>query len=575
MEYEYDFSGWATRNDLKCADGRTIRHNAFKECDGMEVPLVWNHSHGEPENVLGHALLQNKDNGVYCYGTFNDTSAGQVAKVLVEHGDIKALSIYANQLKEVAGDVIHGIIREVSLVHAGANPGAYIDTIIAHSEDADEEAIIYTGEEISLTHSDMDEDDEVDEEEIEEVEETEEEVIEHSSESEEKSDKGDTKMAERTVEDVINSMNEEQQSVMYALIDEALKSGDDDKEENTEMKHNVFEDDNRDEVLIHDGLNEILKDGRKFGSLKESYLAHAAEYGIENMDFINTEDKDIYDRPQWINTQPTGWVQAVMSGVHNTPFANVRMQFADITEDEARAKGYTKGKYKKEEVFKLLKRTVGPTTIYKKQKFDRDDLIDADFDVIPWVKEEMNIKFDEEKARAYLFGDGRSSADEDKINESCIIPIVSDEDLFTIKVTVTPEQNESLEHAIITAAVLSQDDYQGSGNTIAFMEAKKVSKMLLMEDQFGHRLYKNISELADAMGVGRIIKVPAGVCPTGFYGLIVDLADYNVGMKNAGKTNFFDDFDIDYNQQKYLMETRQSGALTRPYSAIVLKAAQG
>lgn len=559
MEYEYDFSGWATRNDLKCADGRTIRHNAFKECDGVEVPLVWNHSHGEPDNVLGHALLENRENGVYCYGTFNDTSSGQVAKVLVQHGDIKSLSIYANQLKQVAGDVVHGVIREVSLVHAGANPGAYIDTVIAHSEDCDEEAIIYSGEEFDLYHS--------------------EEASEEAKEKE-KPKEGEKEMADnndKTVQDVIDSMTEEQKNVMYALIGQALESngGADDDEEEEDVKHNIFDNEYDNDVLIHDGLNEILKDGRKFGSLKESYLAHAAEYGIENMNFINTEDKDIYDRPQWINTQPTSWVQAVMSGVHNTPFANVRMQFADITEDEARAKGYTKGKYKKEEVFKLLKRTVGPTTIYKKQKFDRDDLIDADFDVIPWVKEEMNIKFDEEKARAYLFGDGRSSADEDKINESCIIPIVSDEDLFTIKVTVTPEQGESLEHAIITAAVLSQDDYQGSGNTVAFMEAKKVSKMLLMEDQFGHRLYKNVSELADAMGVGRIIKIPAGVCPTGFYGLIVDLADYNVGMKNAGKTNFFDDFDIDYNQQKYLMETRQSGALTRPYSAIVLKAAQG
>ena len=445
---------------------------------------------------------------------------------------------------------------------------AYIDTVIAHSEDSDEEAIIYSGELLSLSHSD---------EASEKKEET------KTEPKEEESKEGDPKMAdekEKTVQDVIDSMTDEQKDVMYALVGQALEEGksgakeNKDEEDEPEMKHNVFEKDNND-VLIHDGLNEILKDGKKYGSLKESFLAHAAEYGIDNIEYLNTEDKDIYDRPQWINNQPTGWVQVVMSKVHNTPFANVRMKFADITEDDARAKGYIKGKYKKEEVFKLLKRSVGPCTIYKKQKFDRDDLIDADFDVIPWVKEEMNIKFDEEKARAYLFGDGRSSSDEDKINESCIIPIVSDEDLFTIKKTVTPETGESLEHALISAAVLAQDDYQGSGNTIAFIEAKQVSKMLLMEDQFGHRLYKNISELADAMGVGQVVKVPAGVCPTGFYALIVDLSDYNVGMKNAGKTNFFDDFDIDYNQQKYLMETRQSGALTRPYSAIVLRAAQG
>ena len=360
-------------------------------------------------------------------------------------------------------------------------------------------------------------------------------------------------------------------------LEDAKHSAIDDEEDseggNDEMKHNVFDSDYQsDEVLVHNALNEIVKDGKRMGSLKASYLEHAAEYGIENLDFINTEDKDIYDRPQFINNQPTGWVSVVMSRVHTTPFANVRMMFADITEDEARAKGYIKGKYKKEEVFKLLKRKVGPTTIYKKQKFDRDDLIDADFDIIPWVKQEMNVKFDEEKARAYLFGDGRSSADEDKVNEDCIIPIVSDEDLYTIKKVVTAEQGESTEHAIISAAVLAQDDYQGSGNTIAFVEAKQVSKMLLMEDQFGHRLYKNINELASAMGVGQVVKVPAGVCPQYFYALIVDLADYNVGQKNAGKKNFFDDFDIDYNQQKYLMEERQSGALTRPYSAIVLSA---
>ena len=566
MSDNYDFSGWATRNDLKCADGRTIRHNAFKECDGTTVPLVWNHSHGEPENVLGHALLQNRDVGVCCYGTFNDTSTGQCAKVLVEHGDITSLSIYANKLQQDGGNVVHGVIREVSLVHAGANPGAYIDTVISHSDESDEEAIIYTGELLSLSHS-SDSEDSKDEE---------------PKEKEEKKE-GEKEMADakdKTVQDVIDTMTEEQKDVMYALVGQALKEGkksedtkEKDEEDNAEMKHNVFDNDYEREELMHTGLNEILKDGKKYGSLKESFLAHAEEYGIENIDYIKSEDKDIYDRPQWINNQPSGWVSLVMSKVHNTPFANVRMMFADITEDEARAKGYIKGKYKKEEVFKLLKRSVGPCTIYKKQKFDRDDLIDADFDVIPWVKEEMNIKFDEEKARAYLFGDGRSASDEDKINESCIIPIVSDEDLYTIKVSVTPEQGESLEHAIITAAVLAQDDYQGSGNTIAFMEAKKVSKMLLMEDQFGHRLYKNISELADAMGVGQIAKVPAGVCPAGFYGLIVDLADYNVGMKNAGKTNFFDDFDIDYNQQKYLMETRQSGALTRPYSAILLRAA--
>lgn len=569
MEHDYDFSGWATKNDLKCSDGRTIRHNAFKDCDGVEVPLVWNHSHGEPENVLGHALLKNMDEGVYCYGTFNDTSSGQVAKVLVQHGDIKALSIYANQLKQIATDVVHGVIREVSLVHAGANPGAYIDTVIAHSDDTDEEAIIYTGEPLSLFHAD--EKSECNKDEKEQPQE---------KKDGEKSD--EKKSDDKTVKEIVNGMSEEEKNVLYALLGQALgESGkDDSKKENEnskedkEMKHNVFDNDNKDNALMHDGLNTILKEAKRYGSLKESFLAHAADYGIENIELLQPEAQNIYDKPQFINNQPSDWVSKVINGVHNTPFAKVQMMFADITEDEARAKGYIKGKLKKEEVFRLLKRSVTPTTIYKKQKFDRDDLVDAEFDIVPWIRQEMELKLDEEKARAYIFGDGRSSSDEDKINETNIIPVIADSDLFTIKVEVTPASGESLEHALITNAVLAQDDYQGSGNTTAFFEAKQVSKMLLMEDQFGHRLYKDMKELASAMGVGEVVKVPAGVCPADFYGVILDLRDYNVGMKNGGKKTMFDDFDIDYNQQKYLLETRQSGALTRPYSAIVLKKAQ-
>ena len=573
MEHNYDFSGWATKNDLKCSDGRTIRHNAFKDCDGVEVPLVWNHSHGEPENVLGHALLKNMDEGVYCYGTFNDTSSGQVAKVLVQHGDIKALSIYANQLKQIATDVVHGVIREVSLVHAGANPGAYIDTVIAHADDTDEEAIIYTGEPLTLFHAD------------EKSEENKDSKDSKDEKPEEKKDgeKSDEKKSDdKTVEEIVNGMSEEEQNVLYALLGQALgESGEDDSKkenedskEDKEMKHNVFDNDNKDNALMHDGLNTILKDAKRYGSLKESFLAHAAEYGIENIEYLQPEAQNIYDKPQFITNQPSDWVSKVINGVHNTPFAKVQMMFADITEDEARAKGYIKGKLKKEEVFKLLKRSVTPTTIYKKQKFDRDDLLDAEFDIVPWIRQEMELKLDEEKARAYIFGDGRSSSDDDKINETNIIPVISDSDLFTIKVEVTPASGESLEHAIITNAVLAQDDYQGSGNTTAFIEAKQVSKMLLMEDQFGHRLYKDMKELASAMGVGEVVKVPAGVCPADFYGVILDLRDYNVGMKNAGKKTMFDDFDIDYNQQKYLLETRQSGALTRHYSAIVLKKSQ-
>ena len=557
---KYDFSGWATRNGLKCSDGRTIMKDAFIENDGKTVPLVWNHQHNDPANVLGHALLENRNEGVYAYCNFNDTESGAIAKALVQHGDIVSLSIYANQLKQNGSNVMHGMIREVSLVHAGANPGAFIDDIVSHSDSVDGEAVIYTGDDLELFHA---------EEKKEEPEVKKEEPKPEEKETEKMADGN-----EKTIGDVVDTMNEEQKKVLYALVGLALekKGGSDEGDE--DVKHNLFDDNyQNDDVLVHDAMNEIMKDAKSYGSLKESYLAHAAEYGIENIDFINTEEKDIYDRPQWINNEPTDWVSVVINGVHHTPFEKVRMQFADITADEARAKGYIKGKYKKEEVFKLLKRVVSGTMIYKKQKFDRQDIIDADFDIIPWVKAEMNVKFDEEKARAYLFGDGRDSADEDKIDETKIIPIVADEDLFTIKKVVTPEANESVEHAIITAAVLAQDDYQGSGKITGFFEQKQVSKMLLMEDQFGHRLYKTIGELATAMGIDRIVKVPAGICPENFYGVLVDLRDYNVGQKNAGKKSFFDDFDIDYNQMKYLMEEQQSGALTRPYSAIVLKSA--
>lgn len=568
---KYDFGGWATRNNLRCSDGRTIMKDAFVENNGKTVPLVWNHNHNDPEDVLGHALLENRDEGVYAYCSFNDTRNGALAKTLVQHGDIVSLSIFANQLKQNGSNVMHGVIREVSLVLAGANPGAHIESLnIAHGESETEDAIIYTGENIEqpsdnseVSHSDTG----TSEEETE---------VAHSdgeTNKETKPEKETGQMA-KTVKDVIDSFNDEQEKVFYAMIGLALEEGSKNTKETEEVKHNIFDSDvQNDQELVHSMLNDVLKEASADSrSLKQTYLSHAAEYGIENLEFINTEEKDIYDRPQWINNQPSDWVSVVINGVHHTPFEKVRMQFADITGDEARAKGYIKGKYKKEEVFKLLKRVVSGTMIYKKQKFDRQDIINADFDIIPWVKAEMNVKFDEEKARAYIFGDGRSAGDDDKVDEDCIIPVVKDEDLYCIKYDVTPAENESLEHAIITAAVLSQDDYQGSGNIIGFFEQKQVSKMLLMEDAHGHRLYKTLPELATAMGISRIVKVPAGICPTGFYGVMLDLNDYNVGQKNAGRKAFFDDFDIDYNQQKYLMEEQQSGALTRPYSAILLRA---
>ena len=561
-----DFSGMVTMNNLECSDGRTIIKDAFKHNDGNIVPLVWNHQHDGPYNILGHVLLKNQDKGVRGYAFFNDTESGQQAKNLVKHGDITGLSIYANKLKHKGNNVVHGEIREVSLVLAGANPGAIIDAVnLAHSDDGEiEDAIIFTGEEIMHSVSNA------------KTDEKQQSANTNNNESTQEDEQMDNT---KTVQEIWDGMSDEQKAVANAIAEEAVDQAledyenDYDDEEGDDMKHNVFEEDYEyDDVLIHDGLNEIFKDGKQYGSLRDSYLAHAEEYGIENIDFLEPDYDELYDVPMFINNQPTGWVNRVINGVHNTPFAKVRMTFADITEDEARAKGYIKGKYKKEEVFKLLKRQVGPTTIYKKQKFDRDDLVDASFDIVPWIRREMDMKLDEEKARAYIFGDGRSSADDDKVNEQCIIPVVSDEDLYSIKYVVTQEENETLEHALISAAVLSQDDYQGSGNTVAFIEAKQVSKMLLMEDKFGHRLYPTLTELASAMGVSSIEKVPSGIVPNGVYGVILDLSDYNVGMKNMGQKNFFDDFDIDYNQSKYLLETRQSGALVKPYSAIVLKA---
>ena len=566
---DYDFGGWATKNDLLCADGRTIRKDAFKANDGEVVPLVWMHKYDTSANILGHALLENRPEGVYMYGKFNETTNGKNAKMQVENGDIRALSIYANDLKQSGSNVLHGAIREVSLVVAPANPGAYIDTLsFAHDGiENEEEAIISTGDPLELFHAQKDE---------EKPEEKEGEDMAKEPEVKEKVEEADDK----TVQEVFDTLTEEQKTAVYAIIgsivDEDGKGDEEDEKEGEEkdMKHNIFDcEDQQDNVLIHDGLNAIMKDGKKFGSLKESYLEHAAEYGIENIEFLQPEDHDIYDRPEFINTQPTGWVQRVMSGVHNTPFAKIRMVFADITEDEARAKGYIKGKLKKEEVFKLLKRSVAPTTIYKKQKFDRDDLIDADFDVVPWIKQEMEMKLDEERARAYIFGDGRSAADEDKISETNIIPVVADDDLYSIKKEITLGNGENVEDVIVDQAMQAMDDYQGSGNAVAFFDTKLVTKIRLLKDQFGHRLYKDDSEVAGAMGLKEIIRVPASVIPSGVYGVIVDLSDYNVGKKDGGRKQFFDDFDIDYNQQKYLIEARESGALTRPYSAVVLKEA--
>lgn len=569
----FDFSGWATRNNLKCSDGRTIRKDAFKDNNGQKVPLVWNHQHNEPFNVLGHALLENREEGVYAYCAFNDTEAGQNAKQLVEHGDVSALSIYANQLKQHGGDVIHGSIREVSLVLAGANPGAFIDSIICHGEESEEEAIIYTGEDISLSHADN--------EEIKE-----EKPMEDAKKVENKTDN-------KTVKDVFDTLTEEQKTVVYALIGQALESAgvtdeNDDKEDNN-MKHNVFDQDDmmKGDVLSHSDMEEIFSDAKRTGSLKEAFLAHNATYGIDQIDTLFPEPKSMNTPPEFIK-RDMNWVAGVINGVHHTPFSRIKSMFANITEDEARAKGYIKGKLKKEEVFTLLKRTTTPTTIYKKQKLDRDDIIDiTDFDVVAWIKSEMRMMLDEEIARAILVGDGRMTSDDDHINEANIRPIWKDDDLYTIKTKITVDASatdDDKAKAVIKAAVKSRKDYKGSGNPVLYTTEDFLTNCLLLEDTQGYRLYKSEQDVATAMRVSRIVTVPVmeNLSRTdsesktrNLVGIIVNLNDYNVGADKGGAVNMFDDFDIDYNQQKYLMETRCSGALIRPYSAIALEMVVG
>lgn len=574
----FDFSGWATRNDLKCSDGRIIRKDAFKSNDGQKVPLVWNHQHSDPNEVLGHAVLENRDEGVYAYCKFNDTESGRTAKLLVQHGDVNALSIYANQLKQQGPNVMHGNIRELSLVLAGANPGAFIESIIKHGEESDEEGIIYTGENITLSHSEP----------AEEPKKSEEEELKHTDDKKE-----DTKVAEEpkknegeeTVADVFNTLNEKQKTVVYAMIGQALEDNNNSEGGDEEMKHNVFDKDteNQENVLSHDAMETIIADGKRYGSLKESFLAHAEEYGIKEIETLFPEPKSLNIPPEFIKRE-MGWVQKVMSGVHHTPFSRIKSSFADITEDDARAKGYIKGKLKKEEVFSLLKRTTTPTTIYKKQKLDRDDVIDiTDFDVVAWLKSEMRMMLDEEIARAILVGDGRLASSDDKINESNIRPIWKDEDLYNIKATIevdaaaTPDQKAK---AAIRAIIKSRKNYKGSGNPALYTTEDFLTDCLLLEDMNGRVIYDTEEKLRTALRVSSIITVPVMEGLTrkddegnnlDLLGIIVNLNDYNVGADKGGAINMFDDFDIDYNQQKYLIETRCSGALIKPFSAISIE----
>lgn len=566
----YDFSGWATRNNLRCSDGRTILKDAFKTNDGQTVPLVWNHQHNESYNVLGHALLENRDDGVYAYCTLNDTDAGKNAKLLVKHGDISALSIYANQLKQQGGKVLHGAIREVSLVLAGANPGAFIDSIMSHGEETDEEAIIYTGENISLYHADTP-------------------PVTNKKEDEElkMADQTTNKPeSEETVADVFNTLSEKQKTVVYAMIGQALEDagatdGEPTEGGNENMKHNVFDQEEfyDDTTLSHSEMEAIISDAKRYGSLKDSVLAH----GITDINYLFPDAQTMDNTPGFITREQT-WVNKVMSGVHNTPFSRIKSIFANLTEAEARAKGYIKGKQKVEEVFGLLKRTTTPTTIYKKQKLDRDDVVDiTDFDVVAWLKTEMRLMLDEEIARAVLIGDGRLSSSDDKINEQNIRPIWKDDDLYTIKqainVTSTATTDQKAK-AFIQAAVRARKNYKGSGNPTLYTTEDKLTDCLLMEDTTGRVIYESVDKLATALRVKEIVTVPVmeGQTRTDsnsktrtLAGIIINLADYNIGADKGGAVNMFDDFDIDYNAQKYLIETRCSGALTVPYSAIALE----
>ena len=577
-----DFSGWATRNDLLCGDGRVIKKDAFKDNDGKTVSLVWNHEHNDPNAVLGHAILENRDEGVYAYGFFNDSENGQLAKKLVSHGDVSSLSIWANKLKQNGREVLHGEIRELSLVLAGANPGAYIDVVMAHNDEGEDVSELYANynENIMIHAASEDEKSDSDKEE---------------KPVEEEKKQPDT---EKTVGEVFDTLTEEQKTAVYAIIGQALEDSgeteDEMDEEDDNMKHNVFENEEvkQEGVLSHSEMQAILADGKRYGSLRESFLAHAgdtkysagtATYGIDGADDFLFPDARNLDVPPSFISREMGWVKKVMNGTHHTPFSRIKSMFADITEDDARAKGYIKGKLKKEEVFTLLKRTTTPTTIYKKQKMDRDDVIDiTDFDVVAWLKSEMRLMLDEEIARAILVGDGRLSSSDDKINESNIRPIWTDEDLYTIKALVSVAagaDEDTKAKAFIRAAIKARKDYKGSGNPTLFTTEDVLTDCLLMEDGMGRIIYESPEKLANVLRVKEIVTVPVMENLTrtvdtkthNLMGIIVNLADYNVGADKGGAINMFDDFDIDYNQQKYLIETRCSGALIKPYSAIAIE----
>lgn len=605
---DYDFSGWATRNNIECSDGRTIMKDAFKENDGSKVPLVWNHQHDDPNEVLGHALLENRDEGVYAYCKFNDTESGQTARSLVLNGDVDKLSIYANKLKSNAKQVVHGCIREVSLVLAGANPGAYIDSVVVHGEGADteEEATIYTDESISIAMKHSDESSEKKEEQSEKKESSEkteepsektEEKIKEKEETEVKENSeikhADEEKGEKTVQEVFDELTDEQKDVVYAIIGQAIedaKNEEDEEEGEDNMKHNVFENEKQEEVLAHsEFISNAIADAKRFGSMKESFIAHAEEAGLEwgeaNDYSVLFPDAQNVTREPIMVEKDNSWVAKVMSQVKHSPFSRVKNTLGRMDEVTARAKGYIKGTKKANIQMSLLNRVTTPTTVYIKNDIDRDDVVDiTDFDVIAWQKKEMRKQLDKELALAILLGDGRDVSDQHKINEQNIRPIVSDDDIYTIKYTVTSgvdynnpnnsnSENDSVAKGIIRAALKARKNYKGSGKPTFYTTEDTLTDLLLIEDQNGRVIYDSINKLATALRVNEIVTIPEMESKTDIYGVIVNLNDYTAGADKGGSVNMFDDFDIDYNQMKYLMETRMSGALTVPYSAIVLKKA--
>lgn len=590
INFDYDFSGWATKANVKCFDGLTIAPNAFKDCDGKVVPVVWNHDHSAPESVLGHALLQNRKEGVYAYVKLNDTSSGQTAKACVDNGDIDAMSIYANGIQKAGRTVMHGMIKELSLVIAGCNPGALIDEVVKHSADGTEtdssEAYIYTDSGLSLKHG-LDPDDNP----------LEDETLQHSDDSSEtnKDKKGENKMAdanEKTVKEVFDTLTEEQKNVVYAIIGSALDEGKggesdnkgDGEEDNT--MHHCFENDNGGTVLQHslDDINGIIATASKHGTLRDAFLdagitGDELAHSIENMDYLFPDDHNLDTVPRIVDRDQT-WVDKVMNSVHHVPFARVKVMFADLTEDDARAKGYIKGNYKKEQVFKLLKRSTTPTTVYKKQRFDRDDIIDmSTMDVVAFTKKEQRGKLNEELAMAFLIGDGRDDASDDKINELNIRPIFNDDDFYTIKVVVQPGTNaneDAKAKATIKSIIKARKEYKGSGSPTFYTTDDVLTDMLLLEDSIGHPLYTDEAALARKLRVKEIVTVPRmegrkGAKGGDLLGIVVNLADYTVGADKGGEVNMFDDFNIDYNQLIYLIETRCSGAMTTPYGAMAIE----